>query len=221
MKIVLIGAPGSGKGTQSPFMKERYGICHLSTGDALRDAVDRRTPNGILVEKEMRTGGLVPDDIVFGIVKESIQRPECRYGYILDGFPKTEAQAKMLEDSGEKIDRAIALTAPDEVILSRTSGRWTHKGSGRSYHEIFRPPVVPGKDDVTGEPLYQREDDRRDLCEKRLHLYKSKMAPILKFYQDRQTLSIIQANRAVEAVSSSIQAVLDPIAISLGLKKRA
>lgn len=221
MKIVLIGAPGCGKGTQSPLMEERYGICHLSTGDMLRDAVERQTPSGMLAQEKMRSGGLVSDDIVFGIVKESIKRPECCYGYVLDGFPRTIPQAKMLEAAGEKIDRAIALEAPDEVILARTSGRWIHKGSGRSYHEIFRPPRVPMVDDVTGEPLFQRDDDRRELCEKRLGIYKNKVAPLLAFYKERQVLSIIQANRPVDAVTQSIQAVLDPIAIAVGLKRKS
>lgn len=218
MKIVLMGAPGCGKGTQSPEITERYGVCHLSTGDMLRDAVEKQTPSGLLAKHKMETGGLVSDDIVFNIVKDSIKRPECRYGYILDGFPRTVHQAQMLEQAGEHIDSALELTAPDDVILERTSGRWIHKASGRSYHEVFRPPRVPGVDDVTGEPLYQRDDDKRELCEKRLGIYKKQVEPLCEFYRSRGILARIQANRAVEAVTQSIRSVLDPIAIATGLK---
>eukprot|EP00796_Vickermania_ingenoplastis_P006321 gene6321-4550_t len=218
MKIVLMGAPGCGKGTQSPEMRERYGICHLSTGDMLRDAVDRRTPAGLLAKHKMETGGLVSDDIVFKIVQDAIKRPECRYGYILDGFPRTVHQAQMLEQAGERIDKALEFTAPDDVILERTSGRWIHKASGRSYHEVFRPPKVPGIDDVTGDPLYQRDDDKRELCERRLGIYKKQIEPLTAFYESRGLLTVVQANRAVEAVTATLRSVLDPIAIATGLK---
>lgn len=218
MKIVLMGAPGCGKGTQSPYVQERYGLCHLSTGDMLRDALARKTANGLLAKDALDTGKLVSDDIVFGIVKDSIKSPECRYGYILDGFPRTLKQAQMMDQAGEKIDKVIEFSAPDEVILARTSGRWIHKASGRTYHEIFRPPQTPGKDDVTGEDLYQRQDDRRDVCEKRLGIYKSETQPLSEYYNKVGVYSKINADRAVDAVRQTIASLLDPIGIATGLK---
>lgn len=218
MKIVLMGAPGCGKGTQSPYIQDRYGLCHLSTGDMLRDAVSRKTPNGVLAKSAMDSGKLVSDDIVFGIVKESIKRPECRYGYILDGYPRTLKQAELMENAGERVDKVIEFSAPDEVILERTSGRWIHKASGRTYHEVFRPPKAPGVDDATGEPLYQRPDDRRDVCEKRLQIYKDETKPLADHYQGGDVFSIINANRTVEEVRKTIASLLDPIGIATGLK---
>lgn len=218
MKIVLMGAPGCGKGTQSPYIEERYGLCHLSTGDMLRDAVQRKTNNGVLAKSAMESGKLVSDDIVFGIVKESIQRPECKYGYVLDGFPRTLKQAQMMDEAGEKVDKALQFQAPDEVILARTSGRWIHKGSGRTYHEVFRPPRIAGKDDVTGEDLYQRPDDRRDVCKKRLEIYKQEMQPLETYYTKKGVYASINADNAVETVRKTIASILDPIAIMTGLK---
>lgn len=218
MKIVLMGAPGCGKGTQSPYVQERYGLCHLSTGDMLREAVTRKTANGLLAKDAMETGKLVSDDIVFGIVKDSIKNPECRYGYILDGFPRTLKQAQLMDEAGEKVDKVIEFSAPDEVILQRTSGRWIHKASGRTYHEIFRPPQTPGKDDVSGEDLYQRKDDRREVCEKRLDIYKSETMPLKNFFSKAGVYSMINADRTVEEVRKNIAALLDPIGIATGLK---
>lgn len=218
MKIVLMGAPGCGKGTQSPYIQERYGLCHLSTGDMLREAVAKKTPNGLLAKGAMESGKLVSDDIVFGIVKESISKPECKYGYILDGYPRTRRQAEMMDQDGEKVDKAIMFEAPDDVILARTSGRWLHKGSGRTYHQVFRPPRVSGFDDITGEALYQRPDDCRDVCEKRLQIYKQETAPLQGYYEKKGVFMSLNADRAVDAVRASISAVLDPIAIFSGLK---
>ncbi|AIN97515.1 adenylate kinase, putative [Leishmania panamensis] len=218
MKIVLMGAPGCGKGTQSSYMKERYGLCHLSTGDMLRDAVARNTTNGKLAKGAMDSGKLVSDDIVFGIVKDSIKNPECRYGYILDGYPRTLKQAKMMEDAGEKIDKVIDFSVPDEVILERTSGRWVHKSSGRTYHEVFRPPRTPGKDDVTGEDLHQRPDDRHDVCEKRLGIYKQETRPLADYFTKEGVYSMINANQTVDEVRKVITALLDPIGVATGLK---
>ncbi|KAK7196632.1 adenylate kinase [Novymonas esmeraldas] len=218
MKIVLMGAPGCGKGTQSPYVQDRYGLCHLSTGDMLRDAVARKTANGLLAKGAMDSGKLVSDEIVFGIVKDSIKNPECRYGYILDGFPRTLKQAQMMDDAGERIDKVIEFNVPDEVILERTSGRWIHKASGRTYHEVFRPPQTPGKDDVTGESLYQRPDDRREVCEKRLDVYKSETLPLSNYFNKEGVYAVINANRAVEEVRKTIAQLLDPIGVATGLK---
>ncbi|CAC9535714.1 adenylate kinase [Leishmania donovani] len=218
MKIVLMGAPGCGKGTQSPYIQDRYGLCHLSTGDMLRDAVARKTANGKLAKDAMDSGKLVSDDIVFGIVKDSIKNPECRYGYILDGYPRTLKQAQMMEDAGEKIDKVIEFSVPDEVILERTSGRWIHKPSGRTYHEVFRPPKTPGKDDITGEDLYQRPDDRREVCEKRLDIYKNETRPLADYFIKEGVYSMINANQTIDEVRKAIAALLDPIGIATGLK---
>ncbi|CAD2216974.1 adenylate kinase [Angomonas deanei] len=218
MKIILMGAPGCGKGTQSPYVTERYGICHLSTGDMLRDAVAKKTPNGVRAKSIMESGGLVSDDVVFGIVKESIAKPECKYGYVLDGFPRTLRQAQMMDEAGEKIDKTILFEVPDETILERTSGRWIHKASGRTYHEIFRKPAVPGKDDITGEPLYQRPDDRREVAASRLELFKKETSSLIDFYKNKGVFTSIDANRAVEEVRKTLASILDPIALATGLK---
>lgn len=218
MKIVLMGAPGCGKGTQSPFLTERYGLCHLSTGDMLREAVAKKTPNGKLAKSVMESGQLVSDEIVFGIVQESIRNPECKYGYVLDGFPRTTRQAEMMENAGEHIDKALEFSVPDEMILERTSGRWIHKASGRTYHETFNPPRVPQRDDVTGEELYQRTDDKREVAAKRLAIYKQETKPVTDFYAARGVFACINGNDTIEAVRQTIASILDPIAVATGLK---
>ncbi|EKF32773.1 adenylate kinase, putative [Trypanosoma cruzi marinkellei] len=218
MKFVLMGAPGCGKGTQSPFITERYGVCHLSTGDMLREAVAKQTEYGKKLKAVMNTGALVSDDIVFGILKEGIARPECKYGYVLDGYPRTLRQAQLMEEAGEKVDKVILFDAPDDVIVSRTSGRWMHRASGRTYHEMFRPPKVHGKDDVTGEPLIQRADDRKEVVEKRLEAYRKETEPLINYYMKKGVFERIDADRSVEAVRHSVMSILDPVAVRLGLK---
>ena len=143
-----------------PTLKERYHLCHLSTGDLLREAIAKKTPSGLQAKSAIDRGQLVTDDIVMGVLKEGMEKPDCKNGYILDGFPRTLNQAEKLDAMGEKISKVLAFNVPDEVIIARTSGRWIHKASGRSYHEKFAPPKVKGVDDVTGEPLIQREDDK-------------------------------------------------------------
>ncbi|KEG06422.1 adenylate kinase [Trypanosoma grayi] len=218
MKILLMGAPGCGKGTQSPYLQQRYGVCHLSMGDMLRDAVAKKTAYGVKAKAAMDSGSLVSDDIVFGIMKESITRPECRYGYVLDGYPRTLRQAEMMEEAGEHAHRAIQFDVPDDVIIARTSGRWIHRVSGRTYHELFRPPKVQGKDDVTGEPLMQRPDDRKEVVEKRLRTYHKETEPLIEYYAAKGILDRVDANRTVDAVRQTLNSILDPIAIRLGLK---
>ncbi|KAF5221681.1 putative adenylate kinase [Trypanosoma cruzi] len=218
MKFVLMGAPGCGKGTQSPFITERYGVCHLSTGDMLRDAVAKQTTYGKKLKAVMNTGALVSDDLVFGILKEGIARPECKYGYVLDGYPRTLRQAQLMEEAGEKVDKVILFDAPDDVIVARTSGRWMHRASGRTYHEMFRPPKVHGKDDVTGEPLIQRADDRKEVVEKRLEAYRKETEPLINYYMRKGLFERIDADRSVEAVRQSVMSILDPVAVRLGLK---
>ncbi|EAN97251.1 putative adenylate kinase [Trypanosoma cruzi] len=218
MKFVLMGAPGCGKGTQSPFITERYGVCHLSTGDMLRDAVAKQTAYGKKLKAVMNSGALVSDDLVFSILKEGIARPECKYGYVLDGYPRTLRQAQLMEEAGEKVDKVILFDAPDDVIVARTSGRWMHRASGRTYHEMFRPPKVHGKDDVTGEPLIQRADDRKEVVEKRLEAYRKETEPLINYYMGKGLFERIDADRSVEAVRQSVISILDPIAVRLGLK---
>ncbi|ESL09624.1 adenylate kinase [Trypanosoma rangeli SC58] len=218
MKFVLMGAPGCGKGTQSPFITQRYGVCHLSTGDMLRDAVAKRTSYGMKAKATMDAGGLVSDDIVFGILKESIAKPECKYGYVVDGYPRTLRQAELMEEAGEKVDKVILFDAPDEVIVARTSGRWLHRSSGRTYHEVFLPPKVQGIDDVTGEPLTQRADDTKEVVKKRLETYRKENEPLIAHYKEKGVFERLDANRPVEAVRKSVMAILDPVAIRLGLK---
>ena len=211
MKLILLGAPGSGKGTQGPAIKERYGICHLSTGDMLREAVAKGTPSGQKAKAVMEAGGLVNDDIVFGVLKEAISKDECKKGYIIDGLPRTSQQAEKLEQIGIKVDKVLNFNVPDDVIVERATGRWIHLASGRTYHTKFVPPKVAGKDDVTGEPLIQRKDDQRDVVTKRLALFHEQIAGIKSFYTSRGLLVDINGNQAPDKVRTAIDKVLSGI----------
>lgn len=209
MKIVLLGAPGCGKGTQSPIIKEKYGICHLSTGDMLREAVAAKTANGLRAKDAMDNGRLVTDDIVFGIVKDALVKPECKKGYIIDGLPRTLTQAKAMTDMGIEVDKTLHFQVPDDVILERTSGRWLHRPSGRTYHEKFAPPKVPFTDDVTGEPLTQRPDDKREVCAKRLVIYHKEVDPIADYYKKAGVYTSIDGNRPAAEVRASVLEALE------------
>ena len=206
--IILFGAPGSGKGTQAPLLEKKYGLCHLSTGDILRDAVARKTDAGLRAKATMDSGALVSDDIVIDIVSDAIELPKCRSGFILDGFPRTKVQAEklneLLDKKGSKINKVISFEVPDDVITKRASGRWIHKASGRTYHSEFAPPKVAGKDDVTGEDLMQRPDDREEIIKKRLNLFHQDISPILEFYRKKNVLKTIDGNRAVGEVHATI-----------------
>lgn len=208
MKIVLMGAPGCGKGTQSPLLVEKYNICHLSTGDMLRDAVMRQTENGIRAKQAMETGQLVTDDIVFGIVKDAMKKPECEKGYIIDGLPRTLEQAKKMDEAGIEVDKVLHFDVPDDVIIARTSGRWIHRQSGRSYHEMFHPPKVSGKDDITGEDLMQRADDKKEVVVRRLEVYHKEVNPIKEYYTARGIFAAIDGNQAKETVSNYVTQAL-------------
>ena len=212
MKLVLFGAPGCGKGTQCPALTERYEICHLSTGDMLRASVAAGTPNGKLAKAKMDAGQLVSDDIVFGIVHEALEKPECKKGYIIDGLPRTLEQAKKMEASGIAVDAVVSFEVPDDVIIERTSGRWIHRASGRSYHTIFNPPKKPGLDDVTSEPLIQRADDKKEVVQKRLEVFHSEVGPIKRYYNEQGKLHSIDGNRPMDVVRSDLFRILDPIA---------
>lgn len=182
MRIILLGPPGAGKGTQSHFIKERYNIPQISTGDILRQAVKDNTPLGRKAKFVMDTGGLVPDDIIIKIVQERITRPDCKNGFLLDGFPRTLAQAKALTLTDVKIDHVIEIELSDDAIVKRLTGRWIHPDSGRVYHIENNPPRTPFKDDVTGEPLIQRDDDHEATIRKRLAVYRTQTQPIVTYY---------------------------------------
>jgi adenylate kinase len=199
-------------------IKERYGICHLSTGDMLRDAVAAKTANGLKAKAAMDAGQLVTDDIVFGILQDGMKKPECAKGYIIDGLPRTLGQAQRMKDSGIHVDRVLHFEVPDDVIVERTSGRWIHRSSGRTYHEKFFPPKTAGIDDVTGEPLMQRPDDRKEVVTKRLHVYHHEVNPILNFYRQMGILDIIDGNRRKDDVTASVLKILDPLYRKLGGK---
>lgn len=182
MRLILLGAPGAGKGTQASFLCQRYGIPQISTGDMLRAAVKAGTPLGVQAKQVMDAGGLVSDDIIIGLVKERINQPDCAKGFLFDGFPRTIPQADAMKHAGVKIDVVLEIDVPDEAIIERMSGRRVHPASGRSYHLTFNPPKVDGQDDVTGEPLIQRDDDQESTVRKRLDVYQSQTRPLVAYY---------------------------------------
>lgn len=182
MKLVLLGAPGAGKGTQANLIKEKFNIPQISTGDMLRAAVKAGTPLGIAAKKVMDEGRLVSDDIIINLVKERIKEPDCANGFLLDGFPRTIPQAQAMKDAGIGIDFVVEIEVPDSDIIQRMSGRRVHLPSGRTYHVTFNPPKVSGKDDITGEPLVQREDDAEDTVKKRLAVYHDQTRPLVDYY---------------------------------------
>jgi adenylate kinase len=183
MRLVLLGPPGAGKGTQAGFIKDRFAIPQISTGDMLRAAVKARTPLGLAAKKVMDAGELVSDDIIIGLVKERLREPDCARGYLFDGFPRTIPQADAMRTAGVPIDHVLEIDVPDEEIIARMSGRRVHPASGRSYHLRFNPPKVEGRDDLTGEPLVQRDDDREETVRKRLEVYRAQTRPLVDFYR--------------------------------------
>ena len=183
MRLILLGPPGAGKGTQANFIREAFGIPQISTGDMLRAAVKAGTPVGLAAQKVMDSGSLVSDDIIIGLVKERLREADCAKGYLFDGFPRTIPQAQAMRDAGVPIDHVIEIDVPDVAIVERMSGRWTHVPSGRTYHTKYNPPRVPGKDDVTGEDLVQREDDREETVKKRLAIYHRQTEPLIEYYK--------------------------------------
>ncbi len=183
MRLILLGGPGAGKGTQAKFITEKYGIPQISTGDMLRQAVKEGTQLGLEAKKYMDAGELVPDDVIIGLVKERIKQPDCEKGFLFDGFPRTIPQAEAMKDAGVQIDYVVEIAVPDEEIIKRMSGRRVHLPSGRTYHIIYNPPKVEGKDDVTGEPLVQRDDDKEETVKKRLEIYHAQTEPLVDFYK--------------------------------------
>ena len=182
MRLILLGPPGAGKGTQANFIKEKFGIPQISTGDMLRAAVKAGTPLGLEAKKVMDAGGLVSDDIIIGLVKDRLQQDDCKAGYMFDGFPRTLPQADAMKDAGVPIDFVLEIDVPDAEIVERMSGRRAHLASGRTYHVKYNPPKVEGKDDVTGEDLVQRDDDKEETVKKRLDVYHSQTKPLVEYY---------------------------------------
>ena len=184
MRLILLGGPGAGKGTQSGYLTERYGIPQISTGDMLRAAVKAQTPMGFAAKKVIDAGDLVSDDIIIGLVKERIKEADCENGFLFDGFPRTLAQADAMKDAGMTLDAVVEIDVAQEEIIKRMSGRRIHESSGRTYHTEYNPPKEAEKDDETGEPLVQREDDKEDTVRYRLEVYAERTAPLISYYKE-------------------------------------
>ncbi len=185
MRIILLGAPGAGKGTQAQFIMEKYGVPQISTGDMLRAAIKAGTELGLQAKAVIDAGELVSDDIILGLVKERISQDDCANGFLLDGFPRTIPQADGLKEIGIAIDYVLEFDVPDDVIVERMSGRRAHLASGRTYHLVYNPPKEEGKDDVTGEPLVVRDDDKEETVRARLNVYHNQTAPLIAYYKKR------------------------------------
>lgn len=213
MNIMLFGAPGAGKGTQAKFLIEKYGIPQISTGDILRAAIKAGTPMGMEAKKFMDEGKLVPDSTIIGIIKDRLSEEDCKKGFILDGFPRTIAQAEALEvlmkEMGIKLDKVISLNVPDELIVGRVTGRKVCPVCGASFHVKFNPPKVEGKCDYCGADLITRKDDNAETVTKRLAEYHSQTAPLFDFYKTRNLLVDIDGTKEVKAITAEIFAILD------------
>ena len=216
MKMILLGAPGAGKGTQAKFLTEAYEIPQISTGDMLRAAVKAGTEVGLKAKEVMDSGGLVTDDIIIDIVKDRIQEDDCNSGFLFDGFPRTIPQAEALRDAGVNIDVVLEIDVPDDEIVKRLSGRRVHLDSGRVYHVEFNPPAQEGLDDETGEPLIQRDDDTEETVRKRLSVYHEQTLPLVSFYTEMEknsgAVKFIKINGA-----ASIEVIVADIKKNLGL----
>ena len=204
MRLILLGAPGAGKGTQAAFICQKYSIPQISTGDMLRAAVKAGTPLGIEAKKVMDSGGLVSDDLIINLVKERIAQPDCALGFLFDGFPRTLPQADAMKAAGVKLDYVLEIDVPFEAIIERMSGRRSHTASGRIYHVKYNPPKLEGKDDVTGEALVQRDDDKEDTVRKRLEVYSAQTRPLVAYYSDwaKAQPEMAPAYRAISGMGS-------------------
>ena len=204
MRLILLGAPGAGKGTQATFICQKYGIPQISTGDMLRAAVKAGTPLGLQAKAVMDAGQLVSDDIIIGLVKERIAQADCAQGFLFDGFPRTIPQADAMKAAGVKLDFVLEIDVPFDAIIERMSGRRSHPASGRTYHGKFNPPKVEGKDDVTGEDLIQRDDDKEDTVKKRLQVYSDQTRPLVDYYRNWAAAEPAQAPqyRAISGTGS-------------------
>jgi adenylate kinase len=210
ISIILLGAPGAGKGTQAKFITEKFNIPQISTGDMLRNAIKSGSELGLKAKEIMDKGQLVSDEIVIGLVKERILEPDCKNGYLFDGFPRTNAQAEALKSAGVTIDYVIEINVPDEAIISRLSGRRVHLSSGRTYHVEFNQPKISGKDDVTGEDLIQRDDDKEETIKKRLEVYHAQTAVLSSYYAADKKVKFIKVDgtKSVDQVTNELLATL-------------
>lgn len=192
ISIILLGAPGAGKGTQAKFISEKYSIPQISTGDMLRNAIKEATPLGLAAKKVMDSGQLVSDEIVIGLVKERLSQKDCKNGYLFDGFPRTKAQADALKIAGVQINYVVEIEVPDSVIIKRLCGRRIHLPSGRTYHTEYNPPKVENEDDLTGENLIQRDDDKEETIKKRLQVYHEQTAVLSNYYENDSNVKFIK-----------------------------
>ncbi len=216
MRLILLGAPGAGKGTQAQFITEHYRIPQISTGDMLRAAVKAGTPLGMEAKKHMDSGGLVPDDVIIGLVKERLTQPDCARGFLFDGFPRTIPQAEAMKAANVPIEFVVEVQVPDDEIIRRLSGRRVHLASGRTYHVAFNPPKNEGKDDVTGEDLIQRDDDKIDTIKNRLSVYHAQTKPLTDYYSRWQASGDGQAPRVLTVPGTgSVEQIRDRIVAAL------
>jgi len=217
MRLILLGGPGAGKGTQANFIKDNYQIPQISTGDMLRAALKEGTELGLKAKEYMDAGKLVPDDVIIGLVKERIKEPDCEKGFLFDGFPRTIPQADALKEAAVPVEAVVDINVPDGEIIKRMGGRRVHLASGRTYHIIFNPPKEEGKDDVSGEPLIQRDDDQEETVRKRLDVYHAQTEPLIDYYKDweKSGESVapkyirIEGVGKVEEIRNQIYAALD------------
>ena len=217
MRLILLGAPGAGKGTQANYIKEKFGIPQISTGDMLRAAVKAGSPLGVAAKKIMDAGGLVSDEIIINLVKERIKDADCANGFLFYGFPRTIPQAQAMKDAGIKIDYVVEIDVADKEIVTRMSGRRVHLSSGRTYHVVFNPPKIEGKDDITGEELVQRPDDAEDTVVKRLNIYHDQTKPLVEYYSAWQKSGAANAPKVVHVPGvGDVNAIRDRIYILLG-----
>jgi adenylate kinase len=219
MRLILLGGPGAGKGTQANFIKDNYQIPQISTGDMLRAALKEGTELGLKAKEYMDAGKLVPDDVIIGLVKERIKEPDCEKGFLFDGFPRTIPQADALKEAGVPIEAVVDIDVPDGEIIRRMSGRRVHLASGRTYHVVFNPPKEEGKDDVSGEPLIQRDDDQEETVRKRLDVYHAQTEPLIDYYKEWEKSGESAAPKyvriegvgKVEEIRDQIYAALDSL----------
>ena len=211
-RVIFVGPPGSGKGTQAEYLKRDYSVCHLATGDMLRNEVKAGTELGKQADSVMKAGKLVSDDIMIGVISSAIKKPECSHGFLLDGFPRTVRQAEALDSMLSKENKSLSgvfeFAIDDSLLLKRITGRRVHPASGRTYHISFNPPKVAGKDDVTGEPLIQRADDTEETLTKRLSTYHSQTVPVVGYYKSRGLLTTLDAQKKPNEVYSQITSVI-------------
>ena len=217
MRVILLGGPGAGKGTQANYMKEKYGIPQISTGDMLRAAVKAGTPMGVEAKKVMDAGGLVSDEIILGLIDERLKEDDCKNGYLFDGFPRTLAQADALKEKGVKVDAVVEIDVDDDEIIKRMGGRRVHMDSGRTYHVVFNPPKEEGKDDKTGEPLIQRDDDQEETVRARLGVYHDQTEPLIEYYSKWAASGAVDAPGYVKINGiGKVEEIRDAIFAGLG-----